>query len=329
MTGVVAALAIGLLLQPFTVRLMTRVGAIDTPNARSSHAVPTPRAGGFAVVLAALVGLALAPAGGVIALPLIGYAAIGLADDLRGVRVAARLAAQYLVGLLAALVLLLDTGWPAAYLVLGVLGVLGLACWLTAYVNAFNFMDGLNGMAAAHAIVGGLAFAVAGALRGLPVLAGAGLVIAAAALSFLPWNAGRARIFLGDVGSYGLGGALAVLAAYAVLHGVPAEAAIAPLALYLVDTGSTLLRRIRAGERWYEAHRTHVYQRLTDLGWSHSQVAFGTAGMSAVISACGLVSIGGSVAARVAAGLIVVALLMLYCRAPSRLTHGAATEARA
>jgi UDP-N-acetylmuramyl pentapeptide phosphotransferase/UDP-N-acetylglucosamine-1-phosphate transferase len=93
----------------------------------------------------------------------------------------------------------------------------------------------------------------------------------------------RARVFLGDVGSYRRGAALAVLAACAVLDGIPVEAALAPLALYLTDTAWTLQRRIRAGERWFEAHRSHTYQQLCDLGWSHQRVAAVTAGTTLLL----------------------------------------------
>jgi UDP-N-acetylmuramyl pentapeptide phosphotransferase/UDP-N-acetylglucosamine-1-phosphate transferase len=182
-------------------------------------------------------------------------------------------------------------------------------------------MDGVNGMAGAHAVVGGLAFTAVGLMRNLPVLIGAGATVAAGALTFLPWNAGRARIFLGDVGSYGLGGAFGALAAYAVLHGVAVEAALCPLALFLADTGWTLLRRIRAGEPWHRAHRWHTYQRLTDAGFSHSQVAFGTAAVAAALAACGLVGLDGGGTVRVCADLVGMLVLILYVRAPSPLTR--------
>jgi UDP-N-acetylmuramyl pentapeptide phosphotransferase/UDP-N-acetylglucosamine-1-phosphate transferase len=247
-------------------------------------------------------------------LPLFGYAVLGLADDVRGgIPVKLRLIAQLLIGL-ATGALLVDQASVASAMAVAVVALLSL--WMTGYVNAFNFMDGVNGIAAAHTVVGGLAFTAVGIMRNLPILIGAGAIVAAAALTFLPWNAGRARIFLGDVGSYGLGGALGSMAAYAVLHGVPAEAALFPLALYLADTGWTLLRRIRAGEPWYRPHRSHIYQRLTDAGFSHSQVAFGTAAVAAALSACGLLSLVGGGPARLSADLMAALALLLYIRAP-------------
>ena len=124
-----------------------------------------------------------------------------------------------------------------------------------------------------------------------------GAAVAVGALAFLPWNAGRARVFLGDAGSYALGAALAMLAAYAVVHGIPAEAALGPLALYLADTAWTLQRRIRAGERWLEAHRTHVYQQWCDAGWSHQRVTLAAAAGTFLLSLLGAASLTGDPAA--------------------------------
>ena len=119
----------------------------------------------------------------------------------------------------------------------------------------------------------------------------AGAAIAVGALAFLPWNAGQARVFLGDTGSYALGAALAMLAAYAVVLRIPAEAALGPLALYIADTAWTLLRRIRAGERWLEAHRSHVYQQWCDVGWSHQRVTLAAAAVTSLLSLLGAASL--------------------------------------
>ena len=135
---------------------------------------------------------------------------------------------------------------PAAKLAAAVV----LAVWVIGFVNAFNFMDGVNGISAAHAVLGGAAYACLGAWRHDAFLVAVGAAVAVGALAFLPWNAVRARVFLGDVGSYGLGPALAVLAACAVIGGIPVEAVAGPVALYLADTAWTLQRRIRSGESW-------------------------------------------------------------------------------
>jgi UDP-GlcNAc:undecaprenyl-phosphate/decaprenyl-phosphate GlcNAc-1-phosphate transferase len=207
-------------------------------------------------------------------------------------------------------------GLPPAVLAAAVIVI---AVWLIGFVNAFNFMDGVNGISAAHALIGGVAYACLGWWRPDAFLAAAGAAVAAGGLAFLPWNAVRARVFLGDAGSYGLGVALAVLATYSVLRGIPIEAALAPLGLYLADTGWTLQRRVRAGERVFEAHRTHTYQQLCDVGWSHPRVTATTAGVTAALCLLGAASLTGHPALRAAADLAALGLLAAYLRSPALL----------
>lgn len=265
---------------------LRRLHLIDTPGVRSSHAAPTPRGGGLAVlagvgaaalVAAALPDVASLRGGWLVTMFLVGSAAgaIGLADDVRGVRPLHRALAQLVVGVGAgaAVVVLADASWvwvPVAALA------------TAAYVNAVNFMDGLNTLTGLHAVTVGLAFAGFGLLQhrdnGDPTawLLPAGLVLAAAGAGFLPFNGlggGPARMFLGDVGSYGIGAMVALLSGAGFLTGLPLEMALAPLVVWLADTVHTLTLRMAAGERWFLPHRTHAYQRLTDAGWSHRQVA--------------------------------------------------------
>src|ERR1700730_11976996 len=252
----VTAGVVGLLLQPLVLRFMKARSVLDIPSERSSHTVPTPRGGGVAVIAAITVGMLLYPPARPLVMPVLLCAVIGLAEDLRGIGVGARLVAQLVVGAGTGLALVpIEHGASGRALI-----VAGCAVWLAGYVNAFNFMDGVNGISAMFAILAGVVYAVVGLREDLPLLTGAATVVAVAATTFLPWNAGRGQIFLGDGGSYGLGAALAGLAAYAALHGVPFEATVAPLAVYLADTGFTLVRRMRAREDWLRPHRTHVYQ---------------------------------------------------------------------
>jgi UDP-N-acetylmuramyl pentapeptide phosphotransferase/UDP-N-acetylglucosamine-1-phosphate transferase len=313
--SVPTALGVGLLLQPLVLRLMTAAAVIDVPCARSSHAIATPRGGGVAVGAAAAAGLLLFPPTRMFAVPLLLFAAIGLLEDVRGAAVSTRLTLLSGAAVITALVL---APWPPTTPVAFVL-VLALACWLTAYPNAFNFMDGVNGMSAVHAALAGGFYVLIGVRYDAAPLTVAGAVTAAAAVTFLPWNANRARIFLGDVGSYGLGGLLASLAAYGVLRGVPVEAVLAPLALYLADTGWTLLRRWHRGEPWHQPHRTHTYQRLTDVGWSHPRVSLVTAAVSATVCACAWIAATGGPPARTAINAVAAALLVGYLAAPYAL----------
>ncbi|MFF5182083.1 hypothetical protein ACFY2Q_29085 [Micromonospora sp. NPDC000316] len=313
--GILLALIVGTLLQPLILRLLTAASVLDIPSDRSSHDTPIPRGGGVGVAVAAGLALLLNEHARSIAVPLLLFAAIGLLEDIRGVPVRVRLLLQLLVGVATSLALV--PGGHPTYLQVAL--VVALAAWLTAYVNAFNFMDGINGISAVHAILAGLVYAALGVLRDLPLLTASGSLIAAASLTFLPWNAWVARVFLGDVGSYALGGAFGALAAYAIVRGIPPEAAVAPLALYLADTGWTLLRRIRNGEAWYRPHRNHAYQRLTDSGWSHQQVTALTAGIGATVAACLVAASFSGPLLRAALDVTAVAILAGYLAAPAWL----------
>ena len=314
--------------EAMAIPLLRRAAIIDVPGHRSSHKVPTPRGGGIPVAAGLLVAAGLI--GGVnatvFALAVAGFGLLGMTEDIRGLSAPRRLGLQAGGAILVALLLVSGLAVPPDLMLL--LTVLG-AVWITGFVNVFNFMDGVNGISGAHALIGGLAFAALGWWRHDGFLVPAGAVLAAAALAFLPWNAGRARVFLGDAGSYTLGAALAMLAAYAILAGLPAEAALGPLALYLADTGWTLQRRIRAGESWLEPHRTHVYQRWCDAGWSHQRVAATAAAATILLSGLGAVSLAGVPAARAAADLAGGLVLACYLRSPSLLARRTTSAERA
>jgi len=318
LTIALAALSCGAfvaLTEPVTIPLLRRAAAMDVPCLRSSHTIPTPRGGGAPiavglVVTAMLIHSALAVT---FAVAIAAFAAIGFADDLRGLPVGRRLMLQGTCSAAIAAALVGRTDLPPVALIAAGTVV---AIWLVGFVNVFNFMDGVNGISAAHALIGGVAFACLGEWRPDPFLAAAGAAVAASAFAFLPWNAVRARVFLGDVGSYGLGVALAVLAVCAVIVGIPVEAVIGPLALYLADTAYTLQRRIRAGERWSEPHRTHTYQQWCDAGWSHQRVTTVTSAATALLCLLGAASLAGRPELRVAADAAGLGVLALYLRSP-------------
>ncbi len=321
--GAVVALA-----EPGTIALLRRAEAMDVPNLRSSHTVPTPRGGGAPIavglVLAAL--LIRSPAAAAFAIAVAGFSMIGLADDLTGLPVRRRLVLQGMASLAAAAVLVSRLSLPPAGQAAAAVLI---AFWVTAFVNVFNFMDGVNGISAAHALIGGAAFGCLGLWRPDVFLAAGGAAVAAGALAFLPWNAVRARVFLGDVGSYGLGAALAVLAACAVIRGIPVEAVLGPLALYLTDTAWALQRRIRSGEHWSEAHRTHIYQQWCDIGWSHLRVTTVTCAGTLLLCLLGAVSLTGQAAIRSGADIVAIGVLAIYLRSPVLLRRATARLERA
>jgi UDP-GlcNAc:undecaprenyl-phosphate/decaprenyl-phosphate GlcNAc-1-phosphate transferase len=319
MTG--AVLACGLIVlvaEPVTIALLRRLAVLDVPGRRSSHSVPTPRGGGAPIAVGLVAAALLAPGSDrsreALAVAVALFGLLGLLDDLRGLPALTRLALQA-VGA-AAVAGLLVSGQLAAGRALPAAAALTVAVWLVGFVNAFNFMDGVNGISGAHALIGGVTYACLAGWRRDGFGVAAGLALACGAAAFLPWNAGRARVFLGDVGSYSIGAALAVLAARLVLNGAPPEAVAGPVALYLTDVAWTLQRRIRNGERWLDGHRTHVYQRWCDAGWSHQEVTVLTSALTVLLCLLGVAGLLGGAADRVMADLAGLGALAAYLASP-------------
>ena len=290
-----AAFLVSLMLPLLLKPLLGRLGVVDVPNERSSHTRPATRGAGLAPLVAVTVGYVLllfVPAVQdfrILLLVILGVSVasglLGWVEDFRGVPVPIRAALQLIIGLAGGTAVCLVAGAPWWLLPLFVIGIAG-------YINVANFMDGIDGISGLHGAVVGTSFALIGGLTEQDWMVPAGLVLAVAFVGFLPWNLSRGRIFLGDVGSYLLGGCVAVIAVIAVSSGVSMLAVLGPVIIYLVDAGATLAGRAARGERWYEAHRSHAYQRLTDFGIPHSVVSSLVALMSAVAAGMGMLSLG-------------------------------------
>ena len=252
----VAALVVSMACTAWAIAYARRCGMLDQPGERRSHATATPRGGGVGIAVALL--LAMCLLGGwvdagwwPIAGGLLLVAGVGWGDDHRPLPIALRLGAHALAGVALAWGLhLQDAGLPAVLAALVLVPVL---------VNAWNFMDGINGLAASQALLCATGFAVVLG-DGWRLLA---LVLAAACLGFLPFNFPRARVFLGDVGSGGLGYLVAALlaAGFAARPMAWWPLLLLPPLAMLADTGLTLLWRIRRRERWWQAHVQHAFQR--------------------------------------------------------------------
>ena len=305
MTLLAIALVVGLVATGALIPLLQRAGLHDVPNARSSHTRPTPRGGGLAVMLAVAVALAVGaePEAFLLFVPALLLALLGLADDRRSLPSGPRLAAQAAIAIVGCVVV--AHGAPSADVV--VVTLVGTIAVLS-YVNAFNFMDGINGISALNAAVCGGWLAWVGDHHSLPPLVVVGFALLGGALGFLPWNA-RSRVFLGDVGSYGIGSLIALACVYAWSRGVPWYVAVAPSLVYLADTGYTLLRRAQRGSRLTEAHREHVYQRLVIAGWPHLVTAAWTAALALV---CCLLMLTAERTGSWAPALGVVLVLVAY-----------------
>lgn len=290
---------------------------LDRPNARSSHASPTPRGGGVAVlagiVVAQCVSATLGRPGPVeVIVPALFLGAVGLVDDFRSLGGLLRLLMQF--G--ASAVLVIWIGAVSTGFGLGTVAAVVAVVACAGYVNAFNFMDGINGISGLNAAVCGAWFAFLGHDQHQPGLVVLGLAVAGAGLGFLPFNAPSARLFLGDVGSYGLGLLIAGMAVMAYQGGASLLFTIAPTLVYIADTGWVLVKRTVAQSPLMEAHREHVYQRLVDvLGWSHVQAA----GLTAILAAalCVLAWAARSTGLVVPVSIVGAVLVGLYLTAPA------------
>lgn len=243
-------------------------GRLDPVEQRRLHRVATPRGGGLGIAVALLVAACWLAAQGQVAgwygvAALLLVAGAGALEDGPGLAARWRLLAQLLgAGLLVAGHAAQLPAWSWLPLVVGIAG----------WVNLVNFVDGANGLIGIQAVLAGLAWGLGWPLAGLAPLA---LVLAGSSLGFLPLNFPRARVFLGDVGSYAIGlvtawlwlSALAEPGASGFWFGLIGSLPI------LLDGGWTLLTRIVRGRRWYSAHREHLYQWLVRLGISHARIS--------------------------------------------------------
>lgn len=235
----------------------------DTPNARSLHRNPVPRSGGLGLIAGTVAAVAwLGPPGGTpLVLSVLVLWGVSLVDDQRGLPAGLRLA--FHVAVAAAFVVACGPqigSWHRAGLALAI-------AWGT---NAFNFMDGMDGFAGGMASIGFGSLALAAWLGGDPTLASLCGCVAAASLGFLLFNFPPARIFLGDSGSIPLGFCVGALALWGwTRDSWPLWLAPTVFAPFLVDASATLLRRLLCGERVWRPHRSHYYQRLVRMGWTH------------------------------------------------------------
>ncbi len=236
--------------------------ATDTPNHRSLHTQITPRMGGLGIVPVAVLAMAwLTPSLRWIAVGVLLLALVSYLDDRWGLPARYRFAAHI------AAVALLFIAYPFALTI----WVIGLAIFCVWMVNLYNFMDGANGLAGGMGVLGFAAYAVAAASTHTE-LALVSAVLAGASLGFLIFNFPQARLFLGDTGSITLGYLAGVLGLLGWHWGAwPIWFPLWVFAPFIADASVTLLRRLLKGERVWQAHREHYYQRLIRMGWSHQR----------------------------------------------------------
>lgn len=284
-TGAVTSLAVTLLAAAIVIPVLRRNGLVDIPTARSSHLSPVARGGGFAVgcgvtaggAAAAWIGTSAGVFTTLSAVLVVGtfvtftwcFSILGFMDDMGSMSSGLRLALQVLIaGAFSTLLSLFNNS--------GAFGLAAVALAVVFIVNGVNFMDGLNALTSSWAAVVGIWYVDE------PVAAALAAVFAAAGLGFLPYNIGNAKAFLGDVGSYGVGSAVAAFAAFLLVSGVNPIVVGAPLVLLVFDVGWTLLIRLYQRENIFQAHRQHIYQRTHQFGLTHEQTSAAYAGLNAI-----------------------------------------------
>lgn len=259
-------------------RYTLKKNLIDTPNERSSHTIPTPHGGGLSIVVTFFVAvifvdflssellIALIGSGSVIAV-------IGFWDDLNHISAKWRL----LIHFVASFWVLYWLGGITEFQILnysidaGIFGLGFIAFLLVWLLNLFNFMDGIDGIAASEAIFvscGGAYFSWSYGFDGLAIIS---LLLASSTMGFLILNWSPAKIFMGDVGSGFLGLMLGVIAYANILEGGSVWVWVILLGVFLVDSGVTLIRRILNGEKWFDAHCSHAYQHAARK-WGHKKI---------------------------------------------------------
>ncbi len=243
--------------------------AVDMPNHRSLHQKAVQRTGGIGLIIGILVGAGFmycndpqsGPAWWLFIVPLV---LISFIDDMKGVPFYWRFAGHFLIASMFVVFVL-----PHGFFI-GSLFVL-LIVWMT---NLFNFMDGSDGLAGGMSLFGFIAYAVAAYFQNDSAVAAINAVIASASLGFLVFNFNPAKIFMGDGGSIPLG----FLAAAIGLIGYQQELwpcwfPIIVFSPFIVDATLTLFKRLFKGEKIWQAHRSHYYQRLVQMGFGHRKTA--------------------------------------------------------
>ena len=285
------------------VKRAKRLLILDIPNERSSHSKPTYRGGGLAIVFFTLVGLLIFQ----LISPGLGWpeffaylsgtvliAIISWFDDLKKLPSLMRFA----IHSLGAFLILAFIGYWQVFeipilgqIMLVWLGIPVTFLWITGLTNAYNFMDGIDGIAGGQGVVAGMGWAILGWLLVQPVLTVLGILLAAASLGFLLHNWHPAKIFMGDVGSAFLGFTFAVLPL--IIKDKP-EAPVWGFLLvwpFVFDAAYTFLRRLLRKEAVFLAHRSHLYQRLVITGLSHQAVSsyYIVMSLAGLVCAVGLV----------------------------------------
>jgi UDP-N-acetylmuramyl pentapeptide phosphotransferase/UDP-N-acetylglucosamine-1-phosphate transferase len=293
---------------------------LDKPNDRSLHHIPTPRTGGIAIWAGLVIGGAATVVfwGSITGFSWLVSAAflvgsVSFLDDRSHVSVKIRLTAHVAA---AGLVLASGVGpwhFELPGLVVDLPLMVAPILWIffcVWMINLYNFMDGMDGFAGGMAVFGFGSLGLLGLVAGDSQFAALNCVIAAATGGFLVWNFPPARIFMGDTGSSTLGLLAAGLSLWADKNGLfPLWISVIVFSPFIVDASVTLVRRLIRGERVWEAHKTHYYQRLAQTGWGHRRTVLWEYGLMLVCSVAAILALEASASVQ---RFIVGSIALLY-----------------
>jgi len=291
---------------------------LDIPNDRSSHTVPTPRGGGLAIVIVLLLSgvvslfLPQAPIDVLVCLLLatLAFSLLGWQDDKHDLPASVRFLIQLLIAVFASGWLLWAAvpGYSTSFALLALLLLSTL--WIAWMANLYNFMDGIDGISAVESLILGATTSYWFAISGVASMAIICIAVAGASVGFMRWNWSPAKIFMGDVGSLALGAFFAIIAIIGTTRlDIPLLAFLILYAVYLADSGVTLLHRIIKREKWWQAHRSHFYQRAVQSGFSHAQVSLSVMALNIIFAVLASLLIMGIINAT-AASVVTMAILM-------------------
>ena len=278
------SLAVSATLSGIFIKILGRLGTLDHPGERSSHAKPTLRGGGVAVMITVVLMWSIGElmvfdsmhANGVVIGALAIISAIFFVEDYKGMSIVIRLGVQLAITLFVLLVM--GAGSDGGLLVFqGLLPPMFdlFVSWLVWvwFINLFNFMDGIDGISVAQSVTITIGVVIVTAVSGLAQEAQLSAILLAGAMTgFAYWNLPPAKVFLGDVGSIPLGFMIGWMLLNLAADGFWVAALILPL-YYLTDATITLIKRILRGERFWHAHRDHFYQMAVINGRSHGLVS--------------------------------------------------------
>lgn len=344
------ATGISLVLTPIIRRLCERWGWLDRPlDGRRVHLKPVPRLGGVAIFVSVLLTLAIASfrdglsadalkANGsslfIIFVPAALVFLFGVYDDVRRadarLKFAIQLGAGALFYVMGGRIEALSVPFAGTVELPSVIGFAATLLWIVGISNAFNLIDGIDGLAAGAALFASLVMLVVSLkLSNLPIII-ITLTLSGALIGFLRYNFNPASIFLGDSGSLFIGFILAALSVKGAQKASTAIAVAIPLMAFgvpIIDTGFTLLRRFLSGRPLFQGDREHIHHMLLARGWSQRRVVFVLYGVCALFGLLALLFVNDTVGHTTGLMLCVISVAVVI--AVGRLRYHEADEVKA